>query len=799
MAVMYQSRVREESAPPQKPLDTLECLIERVTFHNEENGYSVLKVIPADVRDKLKADLIPVIGNFANPVIGESLRIHGWWDKHPQHGRQFRADKYEILRPATAAAIEKYLGSGMIKGIGPKTAQWMVKKFGEDTLEIIEHKPEKLTDVKGIGEKKALLIQKAYASQKEIAEIMKFLVGHGITPTYAVKIYRHYKERAIEQVEKNPYQLATDIWGIGFKSADKIARNLGVAFDAPARLEAGLVYVLNQEMEGGGHCFLPKNDLIEKAAENLYVKPEGDEELSAVSPEREKAVLGAKLEPILADLISRELLVSETIELMGVQETAIYLPSYHATEKAVAERIQQLLNSPWRNRPSPAEIDGILKSLQGSENLSDEQESAVRRSLSESVLILTGGPGVGKTFTTNFIVQALEKLGRRIQIAAPTGRAAKRAAEVSGREAKTIHRMLAFDPEKKGFKHGPGEPLETDVLVIDESSMLDLMLTHNTLRAIPDGAQLLFVGDVDQLPSVGPGNVLKDLIDSGRVPVARLTQVFRQAASSKIITGAHAINRGKMPDVPPPSAAREGADLVFLEIKEDEIADPSQVTQEILLKIKGVVAKSLPALGFKKEDITVLSPMQRGVVGVRNLNTELQAIVNGPSPSKKEHQRAGMVLREGDRVMQRRNNYDKNVFNGDIGYIIQIDSEEQTVSVEYPEGPIEYDFAETDELSHAFSMTTHKAQGSEYPACVIIVHTTHFMMLQRNLVYTALTRAKKFAVFVGTKKALGIAVRNKHVKPRHTRLSLRLQNLVEGLEVGPARDLSAPPLPGRLF
>jgi exodeoxyribonuclease V alpha subunit len=796
---MYRSRVREEDQSYQRPLDVLECSIERVTYHNEENGYSVLKVYPADVRDKLKADVIPVIGNFPNPVVGESLRIHGWWDKHPQHGRQFKAEKYEVVRPATAAAMEKYLGSGMIKGIGPKTAQWMVKKFGEKTLDIIEHRPEKLTEIKGIGEKKAELIQRAYAAQKEIAEIMKFLVGHGITPTYAVKIYRHYKERAIEQVEKNPYQLATDIWGIGFKSADKIARNLGVAHDAPERLEAGLVYVLNQEMEGSGHCYLPENKLLEAAAENLYLKPT-DLEPDEYEVARGKAALAEKLTVVLEDLIRRMVLVSETIELMGVQETAIYTPSFHATEKAVAERVRALLASPWRNRPRPDEIDKIVGALPGSENLSEEQMGAVRRSLTESVLILTGGPGTGKTHTTNFIVQALEKAGRRIQIAAPTGRAAKRAAEVSGREAKTIHRLLSFDPEKKGFKHGPGEPLECDVLVIDESSMLDLQLTFNTLRAIPDGAQILFVGDVDQLPSVGPGNVLKDLIDSGRVPVARLTQVFRQAAASKIITSAHHINRGKIPDVPPPSAAKEGADCVFLEIREDELPDPSEATQVVLQKVKGVVAKSLPALGFQREDITVLSPMQRGVVGVRSLNEELQAIMNPPALHKREHKRAGLVLREGDRVMQRRNNYDKNVFNGDIGHIVAIDPEEQTLCVEYPEGPIEYDFAETDELNHAFSLSVHKSQGSEYPACVLIVHTTHYTMLQRNLIYTALTRAKKFAVFVGTRKALGIAVRNRHIEPRHTRLSLRLQNLVEGLEVaGKARDSSAPPLPGRLF
>ena len=692
----FTPRTREEGET-YRPTEALECTIERVTYHNEENGYAVLKVLPMDVRDKVKADVIPVLGSFSNPVVGESLRIFGWWDKHPQHGKQFKAVRYEVIRPATAAAIEKYLGSGMIKGIGPKAAEWMVKKFGVQTLEVIEHHPDKLQEVKGIGEKKALMIQAGFIAQKEIAAIMEFLIGHGITPTYAVKIYKYYKERAIEQVEKNPYQLATDIWGIGFRSADKIALNLGVTYDAPQRLEAGLVYVLNSEMESGGHCYLPQNELVSKAAQNLYIKSADD--LPEHDQAHEKAQLGQKLEPVLADLIARGLLVAETVELMGHEEVAIYTPSFHTTEKAVADRVHQLLNSPWRNRPKPAEIDKIVESLPGHETLSEEQDMAVRRALSESVLVLTGGPGTGKTHTTNFIVQALDKLGRRIQIAAPTGRAAKRAAEVSGREAKTIHRLLVFDPEKKGFKHGPGEPLELDVLVIDESSMLDLMLTHNTIRAIPDGAQIIFVGDVDQLPSVGAGNVLSDLIQSGRVPVARLTQVFRQAAASKIITNAHAINKGKMPTLLPPSEAKNGADCVFIEVDE---------TEDLLQKIKGIVAKSLPNLGFKPEEITVLSPMQRGMVGVRNLNEELQKIVNPPHVNKNEHPRGGIILRVGDRVMQRRNNYDKNVFNGDVGYIGSIDSEEQMLVVDYPEGPVEYEFAETDELNHAFSLTTHK-------------------------------------------------------------------------------------------
>jgi exodeoxyribonuclease V alpha subunit len=375
-------------------------------------------------------------------------------------------------------------------------------------------------------------------------------------------------------------------------------------------------------------------------------------------------------------------------------------------------------------------------------------------------MILTGGPGCGKTFTTRVIVAAFEALQKRIQLASPTGRAAKRLAEMTGREAKTIHRLLEFDPEKRGFKHGPGEPLELDVLIIDESSMLDLVLTHNTLRAVPDGAHVIFVGDVDQLPSVGPGNVLADLINSGRVPVARLTQVFRQAASSKIITNAHAINRGRPPELPPPSAIKDGADCVFVEVDESD---------EMPAKLAGVVARSLPKLGYARDEITVLSPMQRGTVGARNLNEVLQGVLNPPRENKAEHKRGPLTFRVGDRVMQRVNNYDKNVFNGDVGNIVSIDAENQIVGVSYPEQDVEYDFADMDQLAHAFSLTVHKSQGSEYPACVIAVHTQHYMMLARNLIYTALTRAKKIAVFVGSRRAILMAVRNHRSVPRNTR------------------------------
>ncbi len=584
------NRVRETGGSYGEPA-TLEGVIERITFHNADNGYTVAKVSPADAKGHAKDDVITVLGSFTNPIVGESLRCYGEWVKHPQYGAQFKMERYETLRPATAAAIEKYLGSGMVKGIGPVMAKRIVAKFGDTALDVIEESPEKLTGVSGIGEKRIGMIQAAWEEQKEVRAIMLFLQGHGVSPTFAVKIYRTYKERSIEVVEQNPYQLATDIWGIGFKSADKIAQNIGIAPDAPERLQAGLVYVLNQEMDGSGHCFLPEDDLVKRACEILEAE---------VAP----------VEQALAELVGTERLVAETVELLGTSDTAIYTPSIHTTEKAVAERINTLLNSPWRSRLTPTEIDAAVAGVKGYDALSAEQQQAVRRAVSEPLMILTGGPGTGKTTTTRAIVAAFEKLGKRIQLASPTGRAAKRLAEVTGKEAKTIHRLLEFDPEKRGFKHGPGEPLELDVLIVDEASMLDLVLTHNTLRAVPDGAQVLFVGDVDQLPSVGPGNVLSDMISSGRVPVTRLTQVFRQAAESRIITNAHAINRGKAPDLPPPSAIQQGADCVFLEVEEAE---------DIPEKVAGVVAKSLPRLGYGRDEITVLAPMQRAARPARGI------------------------------------------------------------------------------------------------------------------------------------------------------------------------------------
>ena len=785
---MMRARVREEDGEyAGEPLSALECVLERITFHNTENGYSVVRVAPSDNKSVARGEIVTVLGNFSNPVVGESLRCFGTWIRHPQYGSQFQLERYETLRPATARAIEKYLGSGMVKGIGPVMAKRIVDKFGEGALDIIEQQPARLTEVSGLGAKRVDKICSAWAEQREIRNIMLFLQGHGVTPTFAVKIYRHYKERSIEIVENNPFQLATDIWGIGFKSADKIAQNIGFSPDDPRRLEAGIVYVLNEEMDNGGHCYLLREELIRKASGILL--PSAPSESDEEAPSLDIPARVAAIEAVLETLIEMAKLVSETVELMGVGETAIYTPSIHVTEKAVAERINTLVNFPWRARPTSAAVTEAVADLEGYDILSPEQQAAVRQALSEPILILTGGPGTGKTTTTRAIVAGFEKLGRRLQLASPTGRAAKRAAEVTGREAKTIHRLLAFDPQTRGFKHGPDEPLELDVLVIDESSMLDLVLTHNTLRAIPNGAQIVFVGDVDQLPSVGPGNVLSDLIRSGRVPVARLTQVFRQAAKSKIITNAHAINHGRMPELLPPSAiAAQGADCVFVEAEEAE---------DVPTKIAGVVARSLPKLGYSPQDIMVLSPMQRGTVGGRHLNEVLQNVLNPPHPDKTEHQRGPITFRVGDRVMQRVNNYDKNVFNGDVGTIAGIDRENQVIAIQYPEGAIEYDYSDMDQLAHALCVTIHKSQGSEYPACVIALHTQHYMMLQRNLLYTALTRAKKIAVFVGSKRAIAMAVRNRNVVPRNTRLAERLQNLVDKGD-GPLGRLPTPPLPGRL-
>ena len=658
------------------PLDTLEGVIERITFHNEENGYTVARLLPPNARD-----VITILGNFSNPVVGESLLCYGTWTRHPQWGKQMSVARYEVVRPATAFAIEKYLGSGMVKGVGPVTAKRIVNKFGDESLDIIEHHPGKLLEVPGIGAKTLAKITQAWKDQREIRNIMLFLQAHGVSPAYAVKIYRAYGAKSIEVVEKNPYQLASDIWGIGFKSADKIARAIGIAEDDPRRIEAGVVYVLNEAVESGGNAYLTEQELTAKATEILGV---GD------------------VNAALTALSTSGRLVSEPATFLGRTEVAVYPPSLHKTEIGLADRVKKLLATPLKQPPDAPKFEAWLTALceKNGFPLSEEQRGAVSTALLSRFSILTGGPGTGKTTSTKAIVAAFEALKKDVLLASPTGRAAKRMTEVTGREAKTVHRLLEFDPEKRGFKRDGDTPLECDVLIVDESSMLDMVLTYSLLKAVPEGAQVVFVGDVDQLPSVGPGNVLRDLIESGAVPVARLTQVFRQAAESLIITNAHAINAGRMPSLPPPSANR---DCAYLNAEEaEEVAD----------KVVAVVARSLPKRGYAPGDIQVLTPMQRGSAGAAYLNTRLQEALNPAAPGKDEVQRGIRLFRVGDRVMQIVNNYDKFVYNGDIGAVESISHEDETLTVAFPDAEgvnlVVYEFADIDELVMANAVSIHK-------------------------------------------------------------------------------------------
>jgi ATP-dependent exoDNAse (exonuclease V) alpha subunit len=1151
------------------PLDQLEGTIERITFHNEENGYTVARLLPEGGRD-----VITILGSFSNPVVGESLVCHGTWTRHAQWGRQMQVARYEVVRPATAFAIEKYLGSGMVKGIGPVMAKRIVEKFGEEALDVIEEHPKKLLEIYGIGKKKLDQIERAWHDQREIRTIMLFLQSHGVSPAYAVKIYKTYGDKSIHVVEQNPYQLAQDIYGIGFKTADKIAHEMGITENDPRRIEAGVVYVLNESVESGGNAYLTADELDTKAREILAVE--------SVSSAVDTLAAGGRL-------------IIEPATFMGETEVAIYPPSLHKTECGLADRLKRLLAQPMKQPPNPAKFDAWLSTLLEKHGfpLSEEQRDAVKVALLSRFMVLTGGPGTGKcvrgdtlvlgksgvrpildhwchandgdtampdsfrphtveviakdcvtptshayyggqretvrvtthlglelegtpnhrvwamtsdgpgwlrldeivpgtpiavrrgddvwgdnelsqdlaylfgvisgdggqsrsdtvtitnndlsllercrdifathfgtrgcivptrntfdlrlygigrrerlselglhlcrsegkvvpssvlcatracviqylaglfdtdgnihkrangqvtaeitlksrelirqlqvlllnlgmvscvsrrtityryrdrlpekrdywrlsmmgrdvdlfmkavptrkaipvqdricntnrdtvplpgqfirhlfthsgrrsrrewwawkreikgersatrerllhmletyapdiecrqsaalqeacrecyywdrvvttapataqvydlsvpgeesfvangfvnhnTTSTKAIVTAFEALNKVVLIASPTGRAAKRASEVTGREAKTVHRLLEFDPEQRGFKRGPDSPLECDVLIVDECSMLDMVLSYSLLKAVPNEAQVVFVGDVDQLPSVGPGNVLRDLIDSGVVPVARLSQVFRQAAQSLIITNAHAINQGKFPSLPP---ASEGRDCAFVKAEEPE---------EVAEKIVAVVARSLPKRGYLPGDIQVLTPMQRGSAGAAHLNTRLQETLNPPLPEKAEVARGSRLFRVGDRVMQMVNNYDKGVYNGDIGVVASVSHEESVLGVQFTDAQgttdVSYEFSDMDELTLAFATSIHKAQGSEYPVVVLAIHTQHYMLLQRNLLYTALTRAKKFAVLVGSQRAIAMAVKKQSDTKRHTRLKERLQGTLE--------------------
>jgi len=713
--------------------------VERVTYHNEQNGYTVLRF-----HAQGHGEPVTVVGNFSAVSPGESLRLTGWWTTHPQYGEQFKAVEYAVTRPATIAGIQKYLGSGLIKGVGPVTARRIVEHFGEQTLEVIEGDISRLGEVKGIARKRIEMIQKTWAEQRAVKDVMLFLQSHSVSTHFAVKIYKQYGNDAISVVEKTPYRLAAEVYGIGFKTADQIARNLGMPVDAEERLRAGLQYVLMTATEEG-HCYLPSPELIKRSAKALEVEDE--------------AKLDATLEKMLDDGLLK-------IEENG-DERAIYLPPLWQSERGTARRLKGLLEGAVRVDSKRIEswLDRFMEK-RGVE-LSEEQRQAIHRAAGNRVMILTGGPGTGKTTTLRAMVELFHAMGKSVALASPTGRAAQRLSEITGREAKTIHRLLEFDPSAMQFKRNDQWPLEAGVVIIDEASMIDVVLTNSLLKAIDEGSQLILVGDVDQLPSVGPGAVLKDLISSGVVTVARLTQIFRQAAESLIVQNAHRINRGEFPRLVKPGEGK--SDCYFIEAEEpDEVVD---------LIVKSV-AKGLPkSFGYDPlVDIQVLSPMNRGRAGANHLNDVLQAALNPPLPAKVEMNRGNRVLRVGDKVIQRVNNYRLEVFNGDLGTIEAIDLEDQMLAVRFADRLVGYDFAEALELSHGFCVTIHKSQGSEYPAVVIPLHTQHYLMLSRNLLYTALTRAKKTVVLIGTAKAVGMAMSNLEATHRFTGLTRELKS-----------------------
>lgn len=712
----------------------LRCVVEHITYQNQENGYSVMRVKVKDY-----ADLVTLVGNLLDVPVGAVLLCDGVWKMDKRYGRQFVCETWEEVMPATVYGIEKYLGSGLVKGIGPKFAHLIVERFGTETIDIIEEDIERLYEVPGIGKKRVEKIRESWEKQKDIKNVMLFLQQYGVSTAYAAKIYRQYGKESIDQVKENPYRLADDIWGIGFKTADGIAGKMGYGKNDLRRCRSGIQYTLN-ELADEGHVYAVEEQLIEAAGK----------------------LLEADREPIvqaMAGMIASEDLIRE--------QEAIYLPPFYHSERGTARRLLALMTS-----RSSALFEGNID-IQAIEKATgvgydDVQVAAIRQAVRSRVMVLTGGPGTGKTTTTQGIIAAYRAAGLRVLLAAPTGRASKRMSEATGMEAKTIHRLLEFNPQD-GYKRNDDNPLEGDVLIVDECSMIDIILMYNLMKAIPVQMRLILVGDIDQLPSVGAGNVLRDIIDSGQVPVIRLTRIFRQAQSSRIVMSAHAINQGRYPDT------SNGKDTDFFFIRKD---DPEQVAEEIVKLVKHRLPK---AYNQPLSNIQVLTPMQRSVVGAGNLNMLLQQALN---TSTLGISRGGINYKLGDRVMQIRNNYDKNVFNGDIGIIEKVNMEDRTLCIRFDGNLVEYEASELDEVTLAYATTIHKSQGSEYPIVVIPVLMTHFVMLQRNLIYTGITRAKKICVLIGQPKALAYAIRNLTVNKRNTKLKERLRGELQDSPMG---------------
>ncbi len=723
----------------------LDAVLERVTYANEETGYTIARV----ATERSGSELLTVVGPLLGAQVGESLRLTGRWTSHPRYGKQFEVWSYTTVLPATVQGIQRYLGSGLIKGIGPKMAERIVDHFGTDTLRVIEEEPARLVEVPGLGPKRTKMIAAAWEEQKIIKEVMIFLQGVGVSTSIAVRIFKQYGDTSIEVVRKEPYRLADDVWGIGFKTADTIAQAVGIPHDSPERVKAGLRYTLSQAADDG-HCYLPTPNLVADAVKILEVTPE----LTAAC---------------LEGLVTEEGVVREEIPAGDNTVPAIYLVPFHRAELSLAGTLRGLLAS-GRDRLSAfdgVDWDAALAWLRGGTgaDLAPEQAQAVRLALTEKVAVLTGGPGCGKSFTVRSVVTLARAKRAKVILAAPTGRAAKRLSELTGHEATTVHRLLQLRPGGDPT-FDRDNPLDADLVVVDEASMLDLLLANKLAKAVAPGAHLLFVGDVDQLPSVGAGEVLRDLLAAPEIPRVRLTQIFRQAQQSGVVVNAHRINTGQSPLV------REFPDFFLF---------PCEEPEEIAALTVDVVARRIPAkFGLNpRRDVQVLAPMHRGVAGAGALNIALQEALTPFREGMPERRYGGRVFRVGDKVTQLRNNYDKGaagVFNGTVGVVTGITPEESRLTILTDEDEnVDYSFDELDELAHAYAVSIHRSQGSEYPAVVIPLATSAWMMLQRNLLYTAITRAKKLVVVVGSRRALGQAVRTKGAGRRHTGLTHRLQ------------------------
>jgi exodeoxyribonuclease V alpha subunit len=782
------------SAPPlavtaQTPQEHLRGSVERVTFFNQDSGFCVLRIKAPGQRE-----LITVVGNVAAVAPGEYLEAAGQWINDRSHGLQFKAMQMRMVPPNTAEGIERYLGSGLIRGIGPHFAKKLVGAFGAEVFTVIESQPERLLELAGIGKKRRDSVLKAWAEQKVIRDIMVFLQSHGVGTARAVRIYKTYGDDAILKVTENPYRLAQDIWGIGFKSADTIAQKLGIPKDSLLRAQAGVRYTL-QELSNDGHCASPREKLVETSEKLLEIPAE-----------------------IIERAIDAELAQANLVAESVGGENCLFLAPLYRAEQGVARHLQRLLGGslPWPEIDADKAIPWVED--KNKLKLAPSQQAAIRLALRSKVIVITGGPGVGKTTLVNSLLKIIRAKGVLPTLCAPTGRAAKRLSESTGLEARTIHRLLEFDPREGGFKRDSERPLETSLLVIDEASMVDVVLMNQLLRAIPGEAALVIVGDVDQLPSVGPGTVLADIIDAGRVPTVRLTEIFRQASASRIVINAHRINKGWLPEeppspppslrlrsgqaTPPPSLRLRSGQATPLPStplrgRENQVGEaaasytvaetsdfyliPAQTPEDIAAKLIHVVTERIPRrFGFDPvRDIQVLTPMQRGVLGARSLNIELQQRLNGQSEPKLA--RFGTTFAPGDKVIQNVNNYDKEVFNGDIGRIERIDADASASSatanllIDFDGRAVAYDSDELDEISLAYAITIHRSQGSEYPCVVIPLAMQHYMLLERNLLYTAVTRGKSLVVIIGEQRALGMAVRNRNAVKRLTNLAERLR------------------------